>query len=298
MNILVLGGTGFVGRHLVARLATLGHRVTVPTRHIARGRDLLVHPTVTVLAADIHHDATLEQLVFGQDAVVNLVGVLHGGYGNPYGPGFNTAHVQLPARVARACRTCNVARLLHLSALGAAKDAPSMYLRSKAAGEAALRPELTGWINATPVILRPSAIFGPGDQFLTRLAGLARWLPVLPIVCAHTTLHPVYVGDVVTALVAALTTPNAIGSYDLTGPQAYTLADLARIAARASHHPRPIVALPNWLARAQALLLERLPGQVLTRDNLATLESSSPPTSDRSLCPVPTPLEAVMGYLH
>jgi len=299
MNILVLGGTGFVGRHLIARLASQGYRVTVPTRRIARGRELLVHPTVTVLAADVHHDATLERLVAGQDAVVNLVGMLHGGRGKPYGAGFRQAHVQLPARLALACRTQRVRRLLHVSSLDAAVDAPSMYLRSKAAGETALRSELTGWAEATPIILRPSVIFGPGDAFMTRLARLARWLPVLPVASAQAKLQPIYVGDVVTAITTALARPALTGAYDLAGPQAYTLAELAALAAHVSGHPRPVLALPAWLARMQALVLERLPGQLLTRDNLDTLKATSASIPERTLCPVPTPLEAVVpGYLR
>jgi len=304
MNVLVLGGTGFVGHHLIARLASQGHRVTVPTRRIARGRELLVHPTVTVLAANLHHDTTLERLVADQDAVVNLVGVRHGGSPSrhqPYGPGFREAHVQLPARLALACRTQGVTRVLHVSALGAASDAPSMYLRSKAAGEAALRSGFTGWLAAAPLILRPSVIFGPHDQFMSRLARLARWLPVLPIACGQAKLQPVYVGDVVTAITAALAHPALTGTYDLTGPQVYTLADLARIAARASGHPRPILPLPLWLARMQALLLERLPGQLLTRDNLDTLKAEhiSAQPNHPALCPVPTALEAVVpAYLR
>ena len=186
MRILVIGGTGFIGRRLVARLSGGGqHQILVPTRSYGRGRDLQILPGVTLTADDVHDDATLDRLLRGCDAAVNLVGILHGKAGKPYGSDFARAHVTLPQRVAQACRRQGVRRLLHMSALGADSAGASMYQRSKGDGEAAVRKELEGWRDGGWTIFRPSVVFGPDDNFTNLFARLARWLPVLPLAGAH-----------------------------------------------------------------------------------------------------------------
>jgi len=296
MRILVVGGTGFIGRHFIARLSAAGHRLLVPTRCYPRGRDLLVHPTVTLLECDVHREDALGPLLRESEAVVNLVGVLHGRRGTPYGPEFRQAHVELPRRLARACREHGVRRMLHVSALGAAPGAPSMYLRSKADGEAALREVFDAWPEGALTVFRPSVVFGPDDRLLNMFARLARWLPAVPLAGARARLQPVYVLDVARAMAAALAEPDAAGrSYALAGPRVYTLGELARLAAAWSGHPRRVWALPAPLGRLQAAVLECLPGPLMSRDNLDTLAVDS--VSDEPFAPglgiVPTPLEAV-----
>jgi len=270
-RVLVVGGTGFIGTAVVRRLVAEGVCVTVPTRRLAHAQHLLVLPTVEIVRADVHEDGAAARLVRGHDAVVNLVGILHSRPGSPWGLDFARAHVELPRAIARACDGAGVARLLHVSALKASRDAPSAYLRSKAAGEEAI-----GEGRIAPTILRPSVVFGPGDSFLNLFAGLARRLPLLPLACPQARFQPVWVGDVAAVIAEALARPESAGqTYELCGPAAYSLRELVRMAAALSGHPRPVIGLPDALSRVQAALLERLPGQLMTRDNLASMRVDS-----------------------
>ena len=297
MRILAIGGAGFIGRQVVGRLVAQGHVVHVPTRQFQHGRALLVHPTVTVIQADIHDDATLERLVAGCDIVMNFVGILHSREGQPYGPDFDRAHVQLPRRIAQACRTHQVKRFIHISALGADLQGPSGYLRSKAAGEQAIRNTFASAGQGDFTIFRPSVVFGPEDKFMNMFAQLARFLFVLPIAGAHAKMQPVFVGDVATGVMNALTLPAAANkTYDLAGPRVYTLGELVKLAALWSGHPRVVVDLPMGLGRLQAMVFERLPGEpLLSRDNLASLsvDNVSAAHIDSDLNLVMTPLESV-----
>jgi uncharacterized protein YbjT (DUF2867 family) len=268
-NLLVIGGAGFVGRHLVNRLVDCGYRVTVPTRNRARARHLITLPTVDVVEADLRDDAVLERLIAGSDAVFNLVGILQGSRGTPYGPEFASAHVELPRRIVERCAACAVRRYLHMSALGADAKGPSMYQRSKGDGEAAVRASRLDW-----TIFRPSVVFGPEDKFLNTFATLAAVAPVLPIAGASTRFQPVYVGDVADAFVHALDNRATFGkTYELVGPTIYTLKELVQFAARAAGHPRPVVGLPESMARLQAVLMEFAPGEpLMSRDNLDSMK--------------------------
>lgn len=270
MTVVVFGGSGFIGSHLVARLSAQGARVIVPTRRAERARHLIFLPRVEVVQADIHNDASVAALVAGTDAAINLVGLLHSRRGMPYGPDFKRAHVELPRRIVAACAAAGVPRYLHMSALGAATNGPSMYLRSKADGEIAARAEA----RVAATIFRPSVVFGEGDHFLNTFARLQKWLPFIPLAGAETDFQPVYAGDVAQAMV------NALGDlktrqlvFQLGGPRIYTLAELVRLAGRYAHHPRPVFGIPDSLGRLQALLLELLPGEpLMSRDNLDSMK--------------------------
>lgn len=268
-RVLVIGGSGFIGSVMVARLAAQGRTVIVPTRRFARARPLITLPTVEVVEADVHDRDALSRLVAGVDAVINLVGILHSQRGDPYGPDFARAHVDLPRAIVAAMHAHGVTRLLHMSALGAATDAPSMYLRSKADGEAAARSEP----GIAPTIFRPSVVFGPGDRFLNLFAKLAAWSPLLPIAGASARFQPIYVGDVAQAFVQALDEPRTLGqTYVLAGPRTYSLRELVRLAANASGHRRPVFSLPRALSRMQAWFLEHVPGgPLMSRDNLDSM---------------------------
>lgn len=297
MRILVIGGTGFIGRHLIARLSGGLHQIIVPTRLVARGRDLQIFPTVTLVQTDVHDDGALDRLVRGCDAVVNLVGILHGNTGKPYGSDFARAHVLLPQRIAQACRRQGVHRLLHVSALGADSQGDSMYQRSKGDGETAIKHELQAASEGGWTIFRPSVLFGPDDKFTNLFATLARWLPVLPLAGARARMQPVYVGDVVEAMATALADSHTCGkTYELGGPQVYTLGEIARLCAAWSGHPRPVINLPMGVGRIQALLFECLPGKpLMSRDNLDSMRRDNicvGPIAPE-LHVVPTGLEAV-----
>jgi uncharacterized protein YbjT (DUF2867 family) len=204
---------------------------------------------------------------------INLVGIQDSRHGEPFGPEFMRAHVLLPRYIAAACAAQGVKRLLHMSALGADQNGPSMYLRSKAAGEVAVRAETS----VAVTILRPSVVVGPEDRFLNLFASAQKFLPVLPLPCADTEFQPVYVGDVAQAFLNALTnlaTRHQV--YDLGGPRIYALRDLVRMAGRLSGHPRPVFELPNFLAKIGAFLIELLPGDpIITRDNIDTMSVDS-----------------------
>ena len=287
-NILVIGGSGFLGTALCSRLAGVDFSITLPTRRAERVRHLALLPKVRIVQADVHDEATLVKLMAGQDAVINLVGILKGN--------FTRAHAELPGKIGRAAATAGVPRLVHVSALGAAGDAPSDYLTSKAAGEAALK---AAYPAAT--IFQPSVIFGRGDSFLTLFAGLLKIAPIVPLACADARFAPVWIGDVVSALVASLHQPESCGqTIPLCGPREYTLRELVAYAGKVSGHPRPIIGLPFALSILQAFFMEFLPNGPMTRDNVWSMEVPS-------ICPAgctlpfgltPTALEAVApGYL-
>jgi len=272
-NILVLGGTGFIGSHIIAKLVDAECRVTVPTRREGHATHLLLLPDVEdVIVANIHDDATLDRLMHGQDAVINLVGILHGKpgpAGTRYGPEFAKAHVELPRRVVAACARNGIRRYLHMSALGASPDGPSMYQRSKGDGEAAAmsQPEVA------TTIFRPSVVFGDNDHFLNMFASLQRMLPLMLLAGADAKFQPVYVEDVARAFVAALRDNRTIGKvYELAGPKVYTLRELVRMAGEYSGHRRPVVGMPDAFARLQAFFQEHLPGgPLMSRDNLDSM---------------------------
>ena len=270
-HVLVLGGTGFLGHALCAqwvdRSNGAGTRFTVATRRAAHGRDLLELPGLEVAEADVHDDASLARVLDGCDAVINLVAILHGSPRD-----FERVHVQLPQRIGRLCRTAGLRRVLHVSALGVGPKAPSHYLKTKTAGEAALND---AGLDVT--VLRPSVMFGAGDRFLNMFARLEAALPVVPLAGARSRHQPVWVDDVAQGLLCCLERPQTAGHvYECVGPEVFTLEELVRLAGQWSGHPRPVVALPDALARLEALVSEALPGQpMLSRDNLDSMRVDS-----------------------
>jgi NADH dehydrogenase len=293
-KILVIGGAGFVGRHIVARLVGLGLGVTVPTRHRARAGHLILLPTVEVVESDVSSDDALDLLLRDHDAVINLVGILQGSRGTPYGREFARAHVELPKRIVAGCARLGIRRYLHMSALGADPNGPSMYQRSKGDGEAAVRASSLDW-----TIFQPSVIFGPEDRFLNTFATLAKFFPVLPIGGADVRFQPVWIGDVADAFVNALDNRATYRkSYELVGPRVYTLRELVRFAAAASGRPRPVLALPGGIAQVQARMMELAPGEpLMSRDNLDSMKvdniaSRQPYVPAPELGITPTAMEA------
>lgn len=260
-HALVLGGTGFVGRHVCEKLQRAGWSVTVPTRRAANAAAVQHLPRLTVIEADVHDPATLARLLPGHDAVVNLVAILHGSEA-----AFERTHVELPRQIAAACLASGVRRLVHISALGVAEDGPAMYQRSKARGEALLRA--TAGLDLT--VLRPSVIFGAGDRFLNLFAQLQAVFPVMPLAGAAARFQPVWVEDVASAVVSCLQDAATVGqTFDCAGPDVLTLTELVRLAGRHGSRARPVWPLPMALGRLQALVMELAPGEpLMSRDNL------------------------------
>jgi NADH dehydrogenase len=290
-SVCVIGGAGFLGRHIARQLADLGIRVRVPTRHRERAKQLIVLPTVDVITADVNDPATLSRLVAGNDAVVSLAGILH----ERRKGDFARTHTELPRKIVDACREQGVRRLLHVSALGAAHDAPSEYLRSKAGGEQRIRVAQAAGIRTT--IFRPSVIFGREDSFLNLFARLARSLPVIVLASPKARFQPVFVEDVARALVLSLgEARTADQSYDLCGPGIYTLQGLVEYVCRVLGLQRPVIPLNDPLSYLQAWMMEWLPVKLMTRDNYYSMKVDSV-----CACPFPgefgfepTPLEAVV----
>jgi uncharacterized protein YbjT (DUF2867 family) len=266
-RVVVVGGSGFVGRHLVARLSAAGHAVVVPTRRRESAKHLILLPTVEVVEADVHDRAALARLLAGATAVVNLVGIL-----NESGRAtFARSHVELARTLTAACATAGVRRFLQMSALHADPAGPSRYQRSKGEAETIVKASPLAW-----TIFRPSVIFGPEDSFLNLFAQLSRLLPVVALASPDARFQPVYVGDVAHCMAHALDDDaTQLQSYDLCGPTAYTLRDLVRYVGQVSGAVRPIIPLGPRLSRLQAIALEMLPGTLMSRDNLASMERDS-----------------------
>jgi uncharacterized protein YbjT (DUF2867 family) len=264
-QVCIIGGSGFIGRHLAHSLSQQGIRVTIPTRSRAqRQTDLIVLPNTRLIETRIDGQHALEKLVAGHDAVVNLVGILHGNRQK-----FEQVHSELSAGLVSACRQTGVRRLVQISALGCSAQSASIYQQTKAAGEQFVMRSDLDW-----TVLRPSVVFGRGDSFLTLFARLCRILPLLPLAGADTRFQPIWVEDVARAIRASLLNPATVGqTLDLAGPEQYTLRELVQYIGRISGHPRPVLALPTSLAFLQASLMECLPGNpLMSRDNLRALQ--------------------------
>ena len=266
-KILVLGGSGFVGRHVCSRLSLQHHQVTVPTRRLP-ARHIQMMPGVSVVQTDVHDAQQLQALVHGHDVVINLIAILHGTEEE-----FNQAHVTLPANLARACQAEHVTRLIHISALGADVHGPSMYQRSKARGELALLAAAAKAPLAL-TLLRPSVIFGKDDQFINLFAKLQKVFPIMPLAGAHTRFQPAWVHDVAQAIVHCVNTPSTEGHlFELCGPDILTLAELVQLAGHWVGKERAVIPLPYAIGWLQALLMEFAPGPTLmSRDNLDSMK--------------------------
>lgn len=290
-SICVLGGTGFVGRHLAARLANQDYRLKVLTRHPQRHRNLEVLPNVQLIGADIHDPQALETLFAGCDAVINLVGILHQSGGQT----FAAVHAELPGKVVAACRAAGVKRLLHMSALRAdAAKGPSQYLFTKGAGE----QQVMAASELAVTCFKPSIIFAPDDNFLNQFAGLLKLAPVLPLACPGSRFAPVYVGDVAEAFAKALEDDATIGKrYELCGPRIYTFKELVETVARMLDVKRLVIGLPDALARLQAKVLGILPVKLFTTDNYLSLQVDSVCDCNglEALGIPPSSVEGVMG---
>lgn len=292
LDVVVLGGTGFVGRHLVPRLHADGHRITVLSRNREMHRELGVLPRVRVESADVHDRAALTRKLAGANAVINLIGILNEKGSD--GSGFHKAHVELTETLIAACKTAHVPRLLQMSALRAG-EGDSHYLRTRADAESRVHESRMAW-----TIFRPSVIFGPGDGLFERFAHLLALTPALPLARAGARFAPVYVGDVAEAFARALAHPHTIShTYELFGPRAISLREIVKWTAKLSGRKRWIIGLPDSLGFLQATIGEWLPGKPISRDNFRSLLVDSVGKKDGlgALGIVATPMEMIVPMM-
>jgi uncharacterized protein YbjT (DUF2867 family) len=294
----VFGGSGFIGRYIVKRLTHKGFVVRVAVRDTERA--LFLKPMgavgqVVPLYASLTNEAAVHRAVEGADLVINLVGLLA-----EQRPGdFQRIHADGAGRAARLSAAAGVARLVHVSAIGADPDAASRYAASKGVGEARVREAFPG-----VTILRPSLVFGPEDHLFNRFASMARLLPFMPVICGDTRFQPVYVGDLADAVMATLAEPEAAGTvYELGGPRVWLFRQLLAYILDVTGRRRRMVDVPMGLARLQARIMELLPGKPLTRDQLLMLQSDNVVGPDmpglKELGVVATPVELVVpNYLR
>ena len=265
--VTIFGGSGFLGRHVVGRLARRGWTVRVAGRDPQNAKFLQPLGDVaqiTAIAARLQDPASVATAVAGADAVINLVGILYErGHQN-----FRALHVDGARHVAEAAAAAGARHLLHVSAIGADTDAAADYARSKGHGEQAVRQAFPG-----AVILRPSIVIGPEDGFFNRFAVLARLSPVLPLIGGgKTRFQPVWVGDVAEAVATALTAEGAAGrTYELGGPRVYSFKELMELLLAQIQRRRLLVPVPFWAADLDAAFLQLLPVPPLTRDQVRLL---------------------------
>jgi NADH dehydrogenase len=289
----VFGGSGFIGRYVVQRLAARGYVVRVVGRDTERAKDLMVTGAVgqvVALYASFANPATIARATEGADLVVNLIGILS----ERRSGDFQRVHAEGPGAIARAAAGSEVQRMVQISAIGADASSPSLYARTKAAGEAAVHE-----VFPTATILRPSIVFGAEDKFFNRFGAMAMYLPVMPVICGHTRFQPVYVGDVADAIIASLEREDTPGqTYELGGPRIYTFRELLVWLLHETRRHRALIEIPLGLARLQARLGELAPGKPFTRDQLLMLQRDNVATEGMpglaELGIVPTPIEAIV----
>ena len=269
-NILLLGGSGFIGKQLAFALANRGCSVTIPCRRPHRNKALLVHPNIRIIESSVLEPDNLESLVQGQDAVINLIGILH----QRKADDFRQVHINFIKTLVTACTNNRIKRLLHLSALGADQaTGTSVYLRSKGEGENQLHTFGQKDIHVTS--FQPSVVFGKNDQFINRFAAILKLcIGFFPLACPHSKLAPVYVGDLVERIVDAVDDSETHSKrYTVCGPEVFTLQQILELIADAIGVSCRIVPLGNGLSKLQAFILQNLPGKLFTMDNYRSLQT-------------------------
>ncbi len=272
-TVCILGGSGFVGSQICSLLAQQGYQIKVLTRRKSRCESVAVLPNTEIIETNIHEQSQLDAQLANTDVVINLVGILNEREHN--GDGFRQAHVELTRKVLNACHHNKINRLLHMSALNAdSTQGTSHYLRSKGEAENLVH-SFSG--NTQVTSFRPSVIFGADDSFFNRFAGLLKLSPLIfPLACAGAKFAPVYVGDVANCFVSAINNPETYGKrYDLCGPDTYTLKELVQFTSKQLGQKHWIIALPDFIAQLQAIILEYFPGKPFSIDNYHSLELDS-----------------------
>jgi len=268
-RIVLVGASGFFGKFLLRALTDDQHRCVVLTRTAVRRCGLRLMSGVDLVQADVYDAEALAEQFSGADAVVSMAGILNeSGHG---GQGFHKVHVELVEVIIKACRRAGVSRVLHLSALHAGKGS-SHYLKSK--GEAEALFHAADDLNVS--IFQPSVIFGRGDRFFNRFAAMLKLTPLMPLACPKARLQPVFADDVAAAMAASLEDPMTWGrSYELAGPQSYTLKELVQWTAKTMGQRKWIIGLPAPLSASMAALMEWIPGKPFSWDNYRSLKTDN-----------------------
>jgi len=265
--VTVFGGSGFLGRYVVQALARTGCRIKVAVRR----PDLALHlqplggvGQIALIQANVRDERSVVEALRGADAAVNLVGILQQSGRQK----FRAVHAEGAERIAKAAQAHGARALVHVSAIGAGRLSPSLYARTKGEGEARV---LAAFPNA--VIVRPSLIFGPEDNFFNRFGWLSRIAPVMPSIGGKTRMQPVYAGDVADAIKAALAGRATEGAaYELGGPVTYTFREILKRVCEWTEHPRPLFPIPFWIAKIPAFFVQFLPGAPITVDQIRLLQ--------------------------
>lgn len=271
-KLLLLGGSGFIGKQLAFALANRGWKVTVPSRRPHRNRSLLVHPNISLIQANIIDPDGLKELCQGQQALINLVGILH----ERRKGDFRRFHVDFIKSVVEACSQAGIKRLLHVSALGADQaTGSSLYLRSK--GEAENLLHTFGQRGLQVTSFQPSVVFGKDDDFINRFAGILSWyVGYFPLACADSKLAPVYVGDLVEKIVSTIDDKDSFSRrYQVCGPEVFTLRQILELIIETLQLPVRVMPLGKGLSKLQALVLQNLPGKLFTMDNYRSLQTDN-----------------------
>lgn len=287
-NICLLGASGFVGTELCNLLSSRDYTITVLSRNADSARHLRVLPSLSVKTVSDFSSSTISSHLNDCSTLINLIGILN--ERGHSGAGFHRAHVDITRAALQACETSGVDRFLQMSALNADSNGPSHYLRSKGKAEAYINAFARDKVNIT--IFRPSVIFGADDSFLNRFAALLKFTPgVFPLACGHARFAPVYVGDVVACMADAIDNKQSYGqSYELCGPNEYTLKELVEYVARLCEYKTKIISLPQTLSKLQAMALEFVPGKPFSLDNYNSLKIDSVCTQG---CTCKTSLESI-----
>lgn len=291
-NIILLGGSGFVGKHLAIELAQRGYQVTIPSRRPHRLNELKVLSNISIVQANIMDKDELKVLCKGHDVVFNLVGILNENKKNS----FRKIHVDFINSIVQACKTNKIKRLLHMSALGADQaSGSSLYLRSKGEGENLIHTFGQNKMEVTS--FQPSVIFGSDDSFINRFAGILKLCRgAFPLACPDSRLSPVFIGDAVSAMADKVDDSASYSRrYPLCGPETWTLQQIVELISQSLNKKCKIIGLPNSLAKFQAMILQNLPGKLFTMDNFRSLQT--PNTCKNGVQPCSTSLSSYLDGL-
>ncbi|MFA6040824.1 MAG: complex I NDUFA9 subunit family protein [Methylophilus sp.] len=289
-KVTVLGGSGFVGASLVTKLDASGYQVKVLTRKREEAKHLILLPHVEVVECDVHDNKALKAALAGSDAIINLIGILHQSGLDT----FDKVHHQLPKKLAQFCVDLGIKRLIHMSALQASKAAPSAYLRSKADGENSLQV-FESQLNIT--IFKPSIIFGRGDSFFNMFATIVKLLPVIFLAKPNAKFQPIWVEDVSSCMVNSISNTNSYGkTYEIGGPEVYTLRELVQKVMTIVDKPRTIIGLNDRFSMLQGWFMELMPIKLMSRDNVKSMSVDNVTSQNkaRELGVTVMPLDAVV----
>ena len=284
-KISVLGGNGFIGTNLISSLVSQGYKITVLVRKREKAKHLWPLPLTDIVEYE-NTVPSISKSIAESNTVINLVGVLQSTIGNPWGAEFENAHVKLTSNIVESSIEVCCKNIVHVSALGTGDNAPSMYLRSKTESEKIIQGS-----NLCTTILRPSVVFGPGDKFLSMFAKMHQFLPLIPLASYSSLFQPIYIGDLIRIIEFCIENPSKNHrNYDCVGPEVFSLGELVRLAGNISKRKKPVIPLPNFIARVQAFLMEKLPGPtLLSRDNLDSASIPNIAQNPKEVFPISNP---------